>query len=85
MNLETVLLFLLSALSDLGKQPAIDLLQKEFVKNPDDYKALLYGVKAGLEHLKVVAAKTKTQVDDQAIIDVEAILTASGAKNGITI
>ena len=77
---------ILGALVAAGKPKALALLQDLHDSNPKDYKATIYGLDAGLSHLKEdVTDKSSNTIDDVLVADAEMIIHESAAKNGLTL
>ena len=85
MNFDLIAGLVLSSLVAAGKPKAIELLQELHTKNAHDYKAVIFALNAGAEHLKEVTDKTATTLDDSALAAIQDILASSASQNGITI
>jgi hypothetical protein len=85
LNLDLILGMVLSALLAATKPKALEILQELKEKNEHDYKAVIFTLNAGAEHLKAVVDKTSTKLDDQGLADVQDILATSAQQNGISL
>lgn len=85
MNFDLIAGLVLSSLVAAGKPKAVELLQELYTKNAHDYKAAIFALNAGAEHLKSVTEKTATNLDDAALAAVQDILASSAAANGLSL
>ena len=84
MKINELLLGLLAgALETAGESKLIEVLQDLHDKNPDQYKAAIYGGNALVKALLPVVTKSKTKIDDIFILSLNDAIQTSATNNGI--
>lgn len=84
-NVDSIGAILISALVAGEQDAVLTFLQSFYTKDPDEYKALIFLANYGLKKAAEAATKSETTLDDQTIAAAKGLLTASAAKNGITL
>lgn len=83
--LELILGAVTGAITTIGESKFEDVLQELHDKDLDAYKAVIAAGHAFVSKLKPLVLKSATKIDDAVLSAVEQAVTASAAKNGITL